>query len=46
MLSTNVTLPVPPNGIGDILLIVGFDYSTLFSTPPTLTLMLMRVSTA
>jgi hypothetical protein len=44
MLSANVTLPVPPNGIADILLIVGFDYSTLFSTPPSLTLVLMRVS--
>ncbi len=46
MLSANVTLPVPPSGIGDILLVVAFDYSTLFSTPPSLSFVLVRVSTA
>ena len=46
MLSANVTLPVPPSGIGDILLVVAFDYSTLFSTPPSLSFVLVRASTA
>jgi len=46
MLSVNVTLPVPPSGIRDILLVVAFDYSTLFSTPPSLSFVLVRVSTA
>ena len=42
MLSANVTLPVSPNGIGDILLVVAFDYSTLFSSPPSLSFILVR----
>src|SRR6266571_1043810 len=46
MLSSNVTLPVSPSGIGDILLIVAFDYSALFSTPPSLSFVLIRTSTA
>ncbi len=46
MLSANVTLPVPPSGIGDILLVVAFNYSTLFSTPPSLSFVLVRISTA
>src|SRR6267143_813981 len=37
---------IPPSGIRDILLVVAFDYSTLFSTPPSLSLVLVRVSTA
>src|SRR2546427_1339702 len=46
ILSSNVTLPVSPSGIGDILLVVAFDYSTLFSTPPSLSFVLIRTSTA
>jgi len=46
MLSSNVTLPVPPSGIGDILLVVAFDYSALFSNPPSLSFVLIRSSTA
>jgi uncharacterized protein DUF4382 len=44
MISANVTLPVSPSGIGDILLVVGFDYTTLFSTPPSLSFVLIRAS--
>jgi len=48
MLSTNMTLPIPPSGIGDILLVVGFDYSTLFSGlfsgQPSLSFVLIRAS--
>src|SRR6266568_2146491 len=43
-LSTNMTLPVPPGGVGDILLVVGFDYSTLFSGQPSLSFVLVRAS--
>ncbi|HXL50201.1 MAG TPA: hypothetical protein VN949_00150 [Candidatus Limnocylindrales bacterium] len=43
-LSTNMTLPVPPGGVGDILLVVGFDYSTLFSGQPSLSFVLIRAS--
>jgi hypothetical protein len=45
MLSANVTFPVPPSGIGDILLVVAFDYSALFSSQPSLSFVLIRVST-
>jgi hypothetical protein len=41
----NMTLPISPNGIGDILLVVQFDYSTLFAIQPSLTFTLVRVST-
>ena len=44
MLSSNMTLPVPPSGIGDILLVVAFDYSTLFSGQPSLSFVLIRAS--
>jgi hypothetical protein len=43
-LSTNMTLPVPPSGIGDILLVVAFDYSALLSTQPSLAFVLIRAS--
>ena len=46
MISSNVTLPVPPSGIGDILLVVAFDYSTLFSSTRSLSFVLIRTSTA
>ncbi len=41
----NVTLPVPPNANGDVFLVMGFDYSSLFSTPPTLSLTIVQLST-
>jgi hypothetical protein len=44
MLSGNVTFPVSPNGIGDILLVIAFDYSALFSNQPSLSFFLVRVS--
>jgi Domain of unknown function (DUF4382) len=43
-LSANVTLPVPPSGVGDVLLVVAFDYSSLFSTPPSLSFILIQAS--
>ena len=44
MLSSNMTLPVPPSGVGDILLVVAFDYSALFSSQPSLSFVLIRAS--
>jgi hypothetical protein len=44
MLSSNMTLPVPPSGIGDILLVVAFDYSALLSNQPSLSFVLIRAS--
>jgi hypothetical protein len=45
-LTVNATLLVSPDGTGDLDIVVAFDYSTLFSTPPALTLVLVRASTA
>ena len=45
-LNANVTLPVPPNGIGDLLIIVAFDYSTVFASAPSLSFTLVRASSA
>ncbi len=44
-LAANATLPIPPNGIGDVLLVVSFDYSALFINQPSLSLTLVRMST-
>lgn len=44
MLSANVTLPVPPSGIGDILLVVAFDSSAFFTSQPSLSFVLVRAS--
>ena len=35
---------IPPSGIGDILLVVAFDYSSLLSSPPSLSFVLIRTS--
>lgn len=43
-LSGNMTLPVSPSGIGDVLLVVAFDYSSLFSSQPALSFVLIRTS--
>ena len=44
LLSSNMTLPIPPSGIGDILLVVAFDYSALFTSQPSLSFVLLRSS--
>ncbi len=46
-LASNMTLPVAPNGTGDLQIIVAFDYAPLLPTPPavaSLTFVLIRVS--
>ena len=42
---TNTTLTVPPNGIGNVLLVVDFDYTTLLTNQPSLSLILIGVFT-
>ena len=45
-LSANMTMPVPPNGTGDVLIIVAFDYTPLLVTRPPgpLSFVLIRIS--
>lgn len=39
-ISANVTLPIPPNRVGDVLVVVTFDYAQLLSAQPSLSLRL------
>jgi hypothetical protein len=43
-LSANFTLPIPPNGFGDILLLVSFDDSRVFASPATLSIQVVETS--
>jgi Domain of unknown function (DUF4382) len=43
-LNLNTTLLVSPNGTSDIFLFVAFDYTSLLSTTPTLSFILVRIS--
>src|SRR6266516_3371919 len=42
-INTNTTLLVAPNGVGDLLLVVAFDYASLYETPPSLSFVLVSV---
>ncbi len=44
LLSANVTLPVPPNGNGDVLFILSLDYSLLISTNPSIEATISQVT--
>jgi hypothetical protein len=43
-LEVNATLLVSPNGVGDLLLVVAFDYAAIFATAPSLTFIVVRIS--
>jgi uncharacterized protein DUF4382 len=43
-LRANFTLPIPPNGFGDVLLLVSFDYSLVFANPATLSIQVVQTS--
>lgn len=43
-LSANFTLPIPPNGFGDILLLVSFDDSLVLATPASLSIQVVQTS--
>ena len=45
-LDANMTMLVAPNGNGDLLLIVAFDYATLFADTPSLSFILVSTTTA
>ncbi len=43
-LSANFTLPIPPNGFGDILLLVSFDDSLALANPAALSIQVVQIS--
>jgi Domain of unknown function (DUF4382) len=43
-LNANFTLPIPPNGFGDVLLLLSFDYSLVFASPPALSIQVVQAS--
>jgi uncharacterized protein DUF4382 len=43
LLNLSVTLPISPNGNGDLLLVIAFDYAAFFASPPSLSFALIRV---
>jgi hypothetical protein len=43
-LNANFTLPIPPNGFGDVLLLLSFDYSLVFASPPALSIQVVQTS--
>jgi hypothetical protein len=43
LLSLSLTFPLSPNGNGDLLLVVAFDYAAIFASPPLLSFALIRV---
>lgn len=44
--NANMTLPVPPSGTGDLLLVVLVDYAELLGSQPVLSLTLLQATTA
>ena len=45
-LEANLTMNVAPNGIGNILLVVAFDYSEFFQSQPSLSFILVQASSS
>jgi Domain of unknown function (DUF4382) len=43
-LNANFTLPIPPNGFGDVLLLVSFDDSLIFANPAALSIQIVQTS--
>lgn len=46
ILDANFSLPISPNGFGDVLLLVSFDYSLVLQTPSTLSIRIVQTSLA
>ena len=44
ILDANFTLPVAPNGFGDVLLLLSFDYSLILQNPGTLSIRIVQTS--
>ncbi len=45
-LTANFTLPISPNGFGNVLLVVSFDDSLVFASPASLSLQVVQTSVA
>src|SRR5882762_8086755 len=43
-LNANFTLPIPPNGFGDVLLLVSFDESLVLASPASLSIQVVQIS--
>ena len=43
-LNANFTLPIPPNGFGDVLLLVSFDESLVLANPAALSIQVVQTS--
>ncbi|HWY28201.1 MAG TPA: hypothetical protein VNW25_02965, partial [Candidatus Sulfotelmatobacter sp.] len=43
-LNANFTLPIPPNGYGDVLLLVSFDDSLIFANPAALSIQIVQTT--
>ncbi len=43
-LSANVTIPVPPNGNGDVLVVLSLDYSALISSTPSISATIAQIT--
>ena len=43
-LNANFTLPIPPNGFGDVLLLVSFDDSLILANPAALSIQVVQTS--
>lgn len=44
VIAANATIPVPPNGNGDVLVVIDLDYTLLASTPPSLSARVLQVA--
>jgi hypothetical protein len=44
VIAANATIPVPPNGNGDVLVVLGLDYTLLASSPPSLSARIIQVA--
>ena len=46
VLNTDLTIPVPPNGSGDVLVVLTLDYRQLLDTPPALAVQILQATAA
>jgi Domain of unknown function (DUF4382) len=44
VLDANFTLPISPNGFGDVLLLLSFDYALILQNPGTLSIQIVQTS--
>lgn len=44
ILNANFTLPVAPNGFGDVLMLISFDYALVLQSPGTLSIRIVQTS--